>query len=220
MINTKLLWFPLWAAGILESGQNVARPVAWACSTDRSCVARFMPTAPSMSTQAAADTWSALKLPVPASWRSAVSGRSVLSGPLWVAPLIPDTEVEVVSYTLHPPALTSRWNCCVTLISMCFCISSFDMYFNLMKRSLFLVHWCTKCWSLCSCTNLKKQPGLLKLWAFLHYAVLTMWCVFVCVCSAPCPVGWVRGHERYAVSATWATLFLMRSATWICGLSI
>lgn len=35
----------------------------------------------------------------------------------------------------------------------------------------------------------------------------------VCVCSAPCLVGWVRGHERYAVSAMWATLFLMRSAT-------
>lgn len=73
-----------WAAGTSASGQSAARPAAWACSIGRSSVARFMPTAPSMSTRAAADTWSGLKPPATVSWRSAVSGRSALSGPLWV----------------------------------------------------------------------------------------------------------------------------------------
>lgn len=72
------------AAGTLVSGRSAVRHVAWVCSTARSCAGRCMPTGPSTSTPAAAATWSSLRPPAPASWKSAASGRYEPSGAQWV----------------------------------------------------------------------------------------------------------------------------------------
>lgn len=79
--------------------------------------------------------------------------------------------------------------------------------------------FCTAIVSVCSHIQgikLMAKDKKARVFLWVPTSALLMQLNTLCLPSVQCHVGWVSGQERYTVSAMWATLFLMRSATWIC----